>query len=206
LSVAGGEGEVARSPDELRELFYAALDRPGDRSGRWLEIWRLVIEHPWYQAELHASARRLVQRSRAPHDCAEDIEHEAILLFAQELRNAPDLHVDRAKSTQHFSGWLATIIERDCLRAMRGTRRRQRLEKVDKVHVKSAEARPVDLDEMIDLAAAFDKLPDEHRTVLLMRLDGLRIIDIAERLNTSKSRIGRVVQEALSLLTTSHCA
>ena len=47
----------------------------------------------------------------------------------------------------------------------------------------------------------FDTLPDEHRTVLLMRLDGLRIIDIAKRLKTSKSRIGRIVQEGLSLLT-----
>jgi RNA polymerase sigma factor (sigma-70 family) len=195
---------VERSPDELREQFFAALDRPGDRSNRWLEIWRIFVEHPWYQAELRACARRLVQRTRAPPDYAEDIEHDAMLLFARELQNLPDLHVDRAAAVHHFSGWLATIIKRDCQRAMRRTGRSQRRVTIDEALVESAPARPVTTDEMIDLAAAFEKLPHEHRSVMLMRLHGLRIIDIAERLKTSKSRIGRIVQEGLSLLTTGH--
>jgi RNA polymerase sigma factor (sigma-70 family) len=192
---------VERSPDELREQFFAALDQPGDRSNRWLVIWRIFVEHPWYQAELHRAASRLVRKAQAPIDLIEDIQQDAMLLLGRHLQTTAGLNVDRALADELFAGWLAAIIARDCAQVMRRRRRRQRGVSIDEASVESAAARPAMIEETIDLAAAFDNLPNEHRQVLLMRLHGLRIVDIAQRLKTSKSRIGRVAQEALSLLT-----
>jgi hypothetical protein len=108
-----------RSVHELREQFYAALDRPGDQSGRWLEVWGLFANHPWYQEQLHRAAARVVIRSHVPRDWAEDIEQDAVFYFGQHLRRAVDLHIDRALAEERFAGWLATIIEHDCATALR---------------------------------------------------------------------------------------
>jgi RNA polymerase sigma factor (sigma-70 family) len=166
-------------------------------------IWRILVEHPWYQAELHRLASRLVRKAQAPSDLIDDIQQDAMLLLGRHLQTATGLNVDRALARDHFAGWLAKIIARDCAQVMRRRRRTRSDVRVDEAAIKSAPARPVMIEETIDLAAAFDNLPNEHRQVLLMRLHGLRIVDIAQRLKTSKSRIGRVAQEALSLLT--HC-
>jgi RNA polymerase sigma factor (sigma-70 family) len=194
---------VEHSPDELRVQFFTALDRPGDRSHRWLVIWRIFVEHPWYQAELDRAASRLVWKAQAPSDLIDDIQQDAMLLLGRHLQKSADLNVDRALAAEHFSGWLGAIIARDCAQVMRRRSRRRRARRgvrVDEAAVESAPARPAMIEELLDLAAAFDTLTDEHREVLLLRLHGLRLAEIAERLNISYWKAQRALRTDLAAI------
>lgn len=96
-----------RSLQELRAQFFAALDRPGDKAERWMEIWQLLVKHPWYQAELHKGALCVLWRAHAPLEWAEDLEHQAMLVLAQDCAALPTcMWTVRDLRTGFPVGWL----------------------------------------------------------------------------------------------------
>lgn len=188
-----------RSVHELRDAFFRLLDRgESAASPLWHEVWKLFLEHPWYQAELHEATKRLVGRGQAPADMAEDIEHDALILLSQHLRRAAHLHVNRELAEDHFTGWLARIVARDCSKALRAIRRAQRRAGSQQVAVEDIATRDLPMDEIIDLSLAISKLPDEWRRVLLLRLRGCGIAEIARRLRLSQTQVHRALQRGLS--------
>ncbi|MGH7193515.1 MAG: sigma factor, partial [Candidatus Saccharimonadales bacterium] len=88
--------------------------------------WRLFIEDPWYQQELHRAAGWLARRARLPHCQAEDLSQEAMLILRSRLTRKPDLRLNRALAADHFEAWLRRVIRRHCLDALRRSRLRQR--------------------------------------------------------------------------------
>jgi DNA-directed RNA polymerase specialized sigma24 family protein len=56
-------------------------------------------------------------------------------------------------------------------------------------------------EDLIDLAAAIQKLPDPIRSVLMLRCEGLRIVDIARRLRLSPTRVHSAMAAGLLKLT-----
>lgn len=189
-----------RRVHELREAFFQVLDRPGDRAERWLDVWRLFVGHPWYQAELHHAARRLLWRTHAPRELFEDIEHEAMLYFAKDLRNAPDLHVDRTLFAERFSGFLARIIARDCLKALRALRRQERNE-TSFPRGYDPPARAANLEIALDLSAAIEELPAALRPVVALYRQGWPLNEIAARLDISYWQANRALRAGLGCLT-----
>jgi RNA polymerase sigma factor (sigma-70 family) len=187
---------VEHSPEELREQFFAALDRPGDRSGRWPEIWRLIVEHPWYQAELTRTARRLVWRRRAPPDLADDIVQDAVLLLARELEHAVDLNVDRTLAESHFSGWLAKIIRRDCQQALRS--RQSDLRQALPLPLEQPAQPDLSIDSLVDLSMAIAKLPTRIRTVVILHWQSWDLKQIAASLDISYWQANRTLRAGLA--------
>lgn len=190
-----------RSPQELRDEFFSILDEGATASpDQWHRVWRLFIEHPWYQEELQQAARRVVRQARASAQWAEDIEQDAMLLLGQHLRHAVDLHVNRALAQEHFAGWLGRIITRDCSKALRAMRRAQRRAGHQQATVESAPARSLPMDEIIDLSLAISKLSADCRRVLFLRLRGWGIAEISRRLRMSQTQVHRVLQRGLAQL------
>jgi RNA polymerase sigma factor (sigma-70 family) len=188
-----------RSLYDLRAQFFAALDRPGAGAERWLGVWQLLIGHPWYQAELHSAAVRLLDRVHAPTESPGNIEHEAMLVLAQELRRAPDLHLDPAQAEESFAGWLATIIQHDCAQALRilhppighPIALPQRFEIAERIRHVEGE---------IDLSMALQELPDAIRIPLELYSHGKSLAEIAESLGISYWQAYRALRRGLKRL------
>jgi DNA-directed RNA polymerase specialized sigma24 family protein len=182
---------VDPSAQDLRAQFFAALDRPGDQPGRWLEIWRLFLDHPWYQAELKKATARVLRNMHPRGQWNEDIQHDAMLLLARHLRRAADLHVDRARARTQFSGWMATIIKRDCQQAARSLRTRLRKTR-PLPRDQPAPDRTAIIESAIDIALAIDKLPEPSRTVTALYAQSWTLQQIASKLKMKYAHAARL--------------
>jgi hypothetical protein len=96
---------------QLRDQFFQLLDEEAISQHLGHDVWELFAENPWFQAEMHLAARRVLWKSRAPLQLAEGIAQDAMLRFGRQLRRRPDLNVKRSQAAEHFSGWLVTIME-----------------------------------------------------------------------------------------------
>jgi RNA polymerase sigma factor (sigma-70 family) len=197
----GGEamGDTSQWTDLMRRFLEAlAADSPEER-GRWLSIWHLFIEHPWYQATLRTCAARVLREQELPAAWSDDLEQEAMLLLAGHLRRNADLHVNRALVEEHFPGWMGTIITRDC---------RQALRKLRRLYCRTEPLEPEDhavdprwsIDARIDFSLAADKLDDPERTVLLLYAKGHSVQEIAEALGLSYWAASRTLKRGLKAL------
>jgi RNA polymerase sigma factor (sigma-70 family) len=130
----------------------------------------------------------------------DDITQQAMLLLARDLRHAADLHLDRAAAQDHFAGWLRKIIARHCQQAARSMRRAQRRAGLQQPAVLAASSRLFPTDSILDITMAIGKLPNESRRVLLLRLRGCGIAEIARRLHRSQTEIHRALARGLSRL------
>ncbi len=183
---------------DLRDKFLAALgdDLP---EGEWLVLWRLFVEHPWYQEQLDLLAGCLVRRLGGVRPAIEDVKQDAILVLARKLRSTPDLHIDRDRAQHHFAGWMATIIRSDCLEALRRLRKPQPLSN-DVVNEDRSPDRSVDLEARIDLSMLLDQLPDPQRTIVILHHKGWQISEIADELKFSYWKVRRLLQDAFRIL------
>jgi RNA polymerase sigma factor (sigma-70 family) len=189
-----------RSVHQLRDEFFRLLDR-GESAELplWQEVWRLFVNHPWYQAELHLAAKRLLWRARAPAEWTEDIEHEALLFLVKDLQNAADLHVDRKRAEEHFAGWLARVIAHNCSHALRTLRREHRAAR--------QLPRGYDLEDdrrqrkaQGDLSAAIEELPLPLRHAARLYYAGWNLGEIAKSLHISYWQARRTLRAALARL------
>jgi RNA polymerase sigma factor (sigma-70 family) len=184
----------------LREQFFAKLDEPmAPPRERWHEIWQLLVIHPWVLAELKKYSKRVLYLAGAPKQWAEDLQEDVIVLLAKRLGHAPDLHVDRARAAEQFSGWLATIIEHACQDALRHMRSGHREVALDargesRLSVEDSAA------EALDLRSAMDGIPDSIRTVIELYLRGLRLHEIASRLGLTFWQVRRAFRRGKALL------
>jgi RNA polymerase sigma factor (sigma-70 family) len=191
-----------RSEHELRDEFLRLLDDPSSRGGDdlWHAVWRLFVEHPWYQSELHHAALRVLATAGLHFQWADDVKQQAMLLLARRLRHSPDLHVDRALAADRFAGWLATIIAHHCRDAARSMRRAQRRAGLQQRVGFAAPSRPLPIDLILDLRSAIRKLPKELRRVLTLRLRGCGIAEISRQLRMSQTGVHRALKRVLSRL------
>lgn len=182
---------------DLRDSFLEAVEESGP--GAWIPIWRLVIEHPWYQQELRTIAKRVLRSRGAPLEWHEDIEHDAMLLLARKLRKSPDLGVDRTLAQEHFAGWLATITANDCLDALRRFRRHSGRSLELPEYFVADESRAAE-QVLAELSLALDQLDELRRTVLLLYAKGRMLREIAADLGLDYSKTRRLYHSGLERL------
>lgn len=185
------------SCDDLKRKFLDTLDAPAGETP-WLQCWRLLIEHPWYQVQLDICAKRAL-RVRAQSDLLDDVKQDAMLLMARNLQRASDLRVDRSRVNEHFPGWMATIILHDCRQAVRALRRHQRPSV--QLHDYDVAIEPSwTMDALIDLSLGTFQLNDRQRTVVELQLKGKPIREIAADLGLSYWQVYRAAQEGMHCL------
>lgn len=185
---------------DLRDRYLRVLSGPdAHRPGTWLLAWQLLVTHPWYRAELKSCARRVLKRHRAPLAWQMDLEHDAMLLLARKLREAPDLGVDPAQAQRHFAGWMATIITHDCRQALRRLQGLYRPSRRFPEQHATADDRG-NREAWVDLNLALERLDAPERKVITLRLKGFSIRQIAARLHLNYWRAYRLFRRALKTL------
>ncbi len=129
-------------------------------------------------------ARRYARRHCHVSDI-DDAVQEALLILVRKI--------SALKAAAAFSGWLFTIVRRECDRLARAMLRHESL---DEARVESYLAAETDLELRTDLSAALESLPGPYRRVVLMRdFEELTIAEIASALGEApgavKSRLHR---------------
>jgi RNA polymerase sigma factor (sigma-70 family) len=134
-------------------------------------------------AACQPDARRYARRHCMPSD-VDDAVQEALIIVTRRLRSL--------RIAEAFSGWLFTVVERECRKLARALGRYEPLAEDDANRWATL---PSD-DLRVDLVAALESLPAHYREVLLLRdFEEMTISEIATRLNEPagavKSRLHR---------------
>ena len=129
-------------------------------------------------------ARRYARKHCQTSDI-DDAVQEALLILAK--------RITALKAVAAFSGWLFTIVRRECQRLERAMIRHESL---DDVRVEQYLASHTDLDLRHDLSVALESLPTHYRQVVLLRdFQELTLSEIAKALHEEvgavKSRLHR---------------
>lgn len=107
---------------------------------------------------------------------AEDVTQEVFVRLPDAVRGFTG-------PLEHFPGWIRRVAVRQALMRLRGTRRRQEVS-VDAVA--SLVATADDAATRLTIDAALARLPDEHRTVFLLKeVEGYQHAEIGELLGIS---------------------
>jgi RNA polymerase sigma factor (sigma-70 family) len=187
---------------DLLTKFLKALGRvrKAPPSSRVIgNLWRLFVEHSWYRAQLRICALHALYVRSAPRQWLEDVEHEAMLILARELRRRPDLNLNRAMASKTFPVWLRTVISRDCLQAIRKLRRQQRAWRELKEGDRRSDDRAL-RDERADVSMAMEKLARPLRAALSLYSKGYTFAEIGKRMGVSTATAQRIVHRGLRKL------
>lgn len=148
------------------------------------ESWLVWLEDPWCQAEVRTRTRRALVRSRLPLEWQGEIENQALLILVKTFVRRAERHVREQLEDARLSAWLAVVIERACLQALRRLRRLYRAElQLSSIDVPCGRCASRDL--RIDLAVAVDQLQEPSRSVVLLREKGYSLSETAELLGLS---------------------
>ena len=123
-------------------------------------------------------ARRYARRQCRSSDI-EDAVQEALLIVARKIK--------ALKAAAAFSGWLFTIVKRECDRLARSM---FSYESLEEKRVETYLMAKTDLELRVELAAALESLPAHYRRVILMRdFEELTIAEIAAALEETASTV-----------------
>ena len=159
------------------EQFEAA--RLGDQKA----IVRLLEEA---QPDIRRYARATCRTSAD----AEDAAQKALWLLFR--------HVGTVRTLATFSGWLFSVVRRECLRL---ARRAGLISTIDDDEMEASLLGQSDVELRLDLAAAFEALPLQYREVALMRdLKEMTIEEIATTLGITRQAAKARLHRARLLL------
>lgn len=179
----------------LRDEFLGS----GTSPAAGLKMWRALTTHPWFREQLECCARQVLKQNAAPAAWQADVEQQVILLLAQKLQKLPDLGIDAALADQHFTGWLTTIVTRDCRQALR---RQQRLhgygQRVPIEHPAIDDR--VQRETRVDLNLALARMEIPERTVITLWMNGHSIKQISNRLQLNYGRTYRIFTRGMKKL------
>lgn len=189
------------SLESLREHFFAKLDEPMAPPRECShEMWERLVTHPWFQAELEKSANRVIARSGLLAHLVEDVRQDVVVRLAARLEHAADLGVDREQAKDHFSGWLGTIISRDCYSALRVVRSERRheveLDRWTEMRLTSeAQSHP-----SVGFSRMIRSLPRRSRRVLNLYARKMTLADIAAKLGLTYWQARQAYRRGKALL------
>ena len=193
---------VARPPCALSSLRMVASSPATTKSGAGPTDAALVVAaragEGWAQEALfqrHARMAFGLAHRFSPHEVeADDLVQDSFLYAFQRL--------ETLDNPQAFAAWLGTIVVRTASKRFRRHRLLTRLglrraEPVDLAGIVSSAASPDVVAELRALYAVIDRFPaDERIALILRRVDGLGIQQIAEYMSASESTVKRRLRAA----------
>jgi RNA polymerase sigma-70 factor (ECF subfamily) len=134
--------------------------------------------------------RRYARAACRTSSDAEDAAQEALWLVFR--------HVGTVRSLATFSGWLFSVVRRECLRL---ARRARLTSAVDEDELETSLLHRPEPELRLDLAAAFEALPPQYRDVALMRdVKEMTIDEIAATLGGTRQAVKARLHRARLLL------
>ena len=185
------------TPQNLFQFFQEALSQVHSAHQLGPRMWRLIVEHPWYQAQLKRISHRVVRGSSGVVS-TEDIQQEAILLLARSCQRRPDLRIRADQTPEQFSRCMRTIILHDCRQALRRLRRGPDEVPLDEICLAVETRVPIDM--AIDLDERLDKLSGKQQWVVRQYLHGRSLAEISEILGVGTTTVHRTLQSAIHSL------
>jgi hypothetical protein len=183
--------------DGLLRAFLALLDADGPRP-RGDAVCDLFFADPWFLELIARRARQAVAAHAVPEDCLKDLEQEISLVFVERVSRTPDLHVDRELVEGHFGGWVWTIIDRSCIKAIQ---RLHRLYGFEKNVMHEVAASPKwDLDKAADVRMLVQELPPLSQAILSLFDEGYNLKDIAEIVGEEYWKVCELYRKAVAYL------
>jgi RNA polymerase sigma factor (sigma-70 family) len=202
------EGRVEKGADHLLKKYLQALKRLKRTSqgtatkSASQKLWRLFVEHPWFERELQVCARHALKVSSSPAQCLDDVQQDARMFLGRTLRRWPDLHMRLPITAGAFAGLLRTVISHDCQRSIR--RMRHLYPPIAELQDEDIAASAADLrqvrETLADVSMAMERLPTLERRVLTLFSYGYKTAEIAEELGLSMTTAHRVKHRAFRLL------
>ena len=181
----------------LRDAFLALLEADGPRvCGD--QICELFFADSWFQGLVEQRARQAVESGAVPHACREDLEQVILLLFLQKARSTPDLRVKHELVTEHFGGWIWSVVKDLGLQGIRSIRRLYRVESGLLEDVVSPN-KP-DLDEHVDLNLLIAELPILTQSILSLVKEGHTLKEIADLVGEKYWRVCELHRNAVEHL------
>ncbi|HQU41529.1 MAG: hypothetical protein B7Z73_00110 [Planctomycetia bacterium 21-64-5] len=179
------------------DAFLDLLEREGPRlSGR--QVCDLFSADSWFQAVVEKRTWQAVESGAVPRHCREDLEQTVLLLFVQEARASPDLHVKPELAKEHFGGWIWRMVDDLCLQAVRTVRRHDRFEGSLAEDVVSRDKRSID--RQIDVKLLVAELPILTQTILSLFDEGYSLTEIADRMGEKYWKVYKLYQDAIAYL------
>lgn len=185
--------QLVASSENLYQHFLLAVSQTQPSQQASLRIWRMIVGHPWYQAQLTKISRRLT-RNRWRSIFPEDVQHEAILLLARSLKRNPHLGFDTNQPAEQFSHWMRRIIFRDCLQAIRSLKRGQQDVALTEEHGSECYCQT---ESNSILLWTLDCLDPKERFIVDRYVLGYTLKETAELLNVSISTVHRRLHSAI---------
>lgn len=162
-------------------------------------IWRMFAGDAWFLEELRRQAGEALRARRRPAGWANDVAHEALVRFREQLRKTPDLGVDRARVQKTFPTWMAARLRFasndaiDFLHRLHGREAPAETEPAD-----ARPAPPIDL--WIDVRMAVGRFEEPVRSALLLLEAGFPVQEIAERIGRTYAETRRMLERGLGRL------
>lgn len=173
-----------------KDSLDAEAGEDPQQPGHWFSIWRMIIGHDWFQQQLQDCVRCEILSSRLPPDLAEDLKHEVILMLAGKLAQKRGLGMDLELAEEKFPAFMGTIIRNDCRQVARKLRR-QFLRSPALHSPQSLEDRSADRISLIELSLQIEELEDPQRTILLLSIKGMTLMEISEQIQMNYSKVCR---------------
>jgi RNA polymerase sigma factor (sigma-70 family) len=140
-------------------------------------------------AACQVDARRYAYKHCQVSDI-DDAVQESLLIVARKVKGL--------KAAAAFSGWLFTVIRRECRKL---TQAMFHYDAIDEKTIERQLAQRSDSDLRIDLTAGLESLPAHYRQVVLLRdFQELTISEIAERLGQPEGAVKSRLHRARELL------
>lgn len=176
-------------------LLDEEVARDPQKPGHWFSIWRMILGHAWFQRELHDCAGYEIFSSRLPPDLVDDVEQDVILQLAGKLARQPDLGMDLALAKQRFPAFMGTIIRNECRQVARNLRwqylKSASLPMPERVEEHSGQRKA-----LVELSLEIDELEDPQRTIVLLKMNGMTLKEIAQRIPINYSKVCREYHQA----------
>jgi len=183
--------------DSWQDLFVRWKDSLAEHVGRkprqpghWFSIWRMIIKHPWFQKKLCDCVNCEICSSYLAGDLAGDLEHEVILLLAGKLARRRDLGMDLELAENKFPAFIGTIVRNDCRQVARKLRR-QFLRSATLAAPQLITDQIEQRQSLSEMSLEIDELEDPQRTILLLKMKGLTLKEIAEQTQINYSKVCR---------------
>ena len=155
------------------------------------QLWRLFLEHPWYQREVKACGRLSLRRRHLPLQKLGDVQQDAMLRLLDRLQRLPHLNIDPHIGVRPFIRWLRRIVWKDCQavtrRLQRALWRQLSFPRITCLKAKTNETQQTD--DRLDVADLLEQLPERTRYVLQLYSASVPVSEIAQRLGLSQPQV-----------------
>jgi hypothetical protein len=181
--------------EDLRDKFIARLrERVDDSAEEAMTTWFVIVDHPWFLAELPLVARKLLPNWDRTKGALDDLIQNGKCALLSKIEHSPDLGFSEDRG--RFDKWLREVIRTACLEGRRNERPSKPPKDRRRRRATSDSDPTVALDAQLDLQMVKEGLDGREWEVLVIYSARQCHADVASKLGISRDVALHAVQVA----------